>query len=554
MEQKHYWRKDITGLRALAVLPVLIFHAFPQWMPGGFYGVDIFFVISGYLISGIIFRGLLGDSFSFADFYVKRIKRIFPNLIALLVFVLAVGWFVATACEYRDIGGNVSHSALFYQNLKLMSGPGYFDPLAKNNPLLHMWSLSVEEQFYLAFPLIALLIWKIGKHSVRAMGYFVFLLTAASFVCCLLIEDQNVRFYFPLSRFWELGAGICVAYVETFFKFGMQSHSRAAANILSVLGFATVLVSLAVPTDWYAPAPGWFSLLPVMGGTLLIASGAQAVINRTVLSWGWMVFVGLISYSLYLWHWPMLAYLRIAIYEPAAWMTASVLFVSVLTACIVYKYIENPIRRLPVRINKRVVTVLVVGLVLMFAAGKMVRIERGIPERPIAQLLTFDGDWTYHQGLERYESDSNLYLEVPGAVPEVVFVGDSHIEQYHSRVMQMARKSRKAIGFLTGGGCVPALGKFRDGSPCSHIRDLEVFLDDPRFKILVIGQKWGSYRDEMLRDGWKSYENFIRSFLAEHKDRKVYVLLDNAWDESEDTQFDIKRRISNRFLYKKTQS
>lgn len=101
---------------------------------------------------------------------------------------------------------------------------------------------------------------------------------------------------------------------------------------------------------------------------------------------------------------------------------------------------------------------------------------------------------------------------------------------------------------------MPALGKFRDGSPCSHIRDLEVFLDDPRFKILVIGQKWGNYRDEMLRDGWKSYENFIRSFLAEHKNRKVYVLLDNAWDESEDTQFDIKRRISNRFLYEKTQS
>ena len=174
MEQKHYWRKDITGLRALAVLPVLIFHAFPQWMPGGFYGVDIFFVISGYLISGIIFRGLVNDSFSFADFYVKRVKRIFPNLIALLIFVLVVGWFVTTATEYHDIGINVYRSALFYQNIELMTGPGYFDPLSKNNPLLHMWSLAVEEQFYVVFPLIAFLIWKIGRHSVLAMGFLFF--------------------------------------------------------------------------------------------------------------------------------------------------------------------------------------------------------------------------------------------------------------------------------------------------------------------------------------------------------------------------------------------
>lgn len=236
MEQKHYWRKDITGLRALAVLPVLLFHAFPQWLPGGFYGVDIFFVISGYLISGIIFRGLLTDSFSFKVFYVKRIKRIFPNLIVLLVFVMAAGWFLLSASEYFDLGSNVSRSALFYQNFRLMSNAGYFDAPSHFNSLLHMWSLAIEEQFYLVFPLLAFLIWKLGRKSVTSMGVFVAFITVASLLCCLLLEDSNTRFYFPLSRFWELGAGICLAYAETFYKVNMLSQSRGTADGLSVFG------------------------------------------------------------------------------------------------------------------------------------------------------------------------------------------------------------------------------------------------------------------------------------------------------------------------------
>lgn len=165
MNNKNYWRQDITGLRALAVIPVLIFHAFPDLVPGGFYGVDIFFVISGYLISGIIFRGLISHEFSFSDFYIKRIKRIFPNLIAVLLFVLLMGWFLASASEYRQIAANISHSAFFYQNFGLIKEVGYFDSPAHNNPLLHIWSLSIEEQFYLVFPILSFLMWRLGGVS-----------------------------------------------------------------------------------------------------------------------------------------------------------------------------------------------------------------------------------------------------------------------------------------------------------------------------------------------------------------------------------------------------
>lgn len=260
-EKQHIWRQDITGLRALAVIPVLIFHAFPGLLPGGFYGVDIFFVISGYLISGIIFRGLVTDSFSFKDFYVKRIKRIIPNLLVVLAFVAVLGWFVATSEEYKRIGANISHSALFYQNFGLIQGEGYFNILAQNNPLLHIWSLAIEEQFYLIFPLLCYVIWGIGKRSVRTLGLFVFLLTVSSLICCFSIENSDFRFYFPLARFWELGVGICIAYLEIFYGLSANNHDQKCLSLISVVGLALIATAFYVPMSWYMPPPGCLILL-----------------------------------------------------------------------------------------------------------------------------------------------------------------------------------------------------------------------------------------------------------------------------------------------------
>ena len=252
------WRKDITGLRALAVVPVLIFHAFPDLLPGGFYGVDIFFVISGYLISGIIFRGLISETFSFRDFYSKRIKRIIPNLVSVLLFVAIVGWFVTSASEFKRIAANISHSAFFYQNFTLINEDDYFGILSQNNPLLHIWSLSIEEQFYLLFPLLCFLIWKLGKRSEFGLGVFVVGITVASFVTCLIVSDQTLRFYLPFSRFWELGVGICIAYVEVFLKINSRRYDSRWLDSFSVLGLGLILLSFVIPTTLYAPPPGNF--------------------------------------------------------------------------------------------------------------------------------------------------------------------------------------------------------------------------------------------------------------------------------------------------------
>ena len=193
-ETHSYWRSDITGLRALAVLPVLIFHAWPSLLPGGFVGVDVFFVISGYLISGILFRQLQRTGrIDFSDFYAKRIRRIIPNLLCVLLFTASVGWFFMTAQEYYELGKQIYSSAFFYQNFRLLKELGdYFAADASQQPLLHLWSLAIEEQFYIVFPLLCALVWKL-QSNVRVLGLVVCLVTFVSFTWCNLY----FRSYFP---------------------------------------------------------------------------------------------------------------------------------------------------------------------------------------------------------------------------------------------------------------------------------------------------------------------------------------------------------------------
>lgn len=186
--RQHLWRTDITGLRALAVLPVLLFHAFPDYLSGGFFGVDIFFVISGYLISGIIFRGLLSNTFSYADFYAKRIRRILPNLMLVLAFCFIMGWFWMSAREYATLGQHIYASAGFYQNFRLMGEAGYFDAASETKPLLHLWSLAIEEQFYIVFPIICVAVWKLTQ-SPRAILTVVLSITLGSLAACLAVVN-----------------------------------------------------------------------------------------------------------------------------------------------------------------------------------------------------------------------------------------------------------------------------------------------------------------------------------------------------------------------------
>lgn len=356
------YRPDIDGLRAIAILSVVAYHAFPRWIIGGFIGVDIFFVISGFLISTIIFERLDRGTFSFWDFYVRRIKRIFPALLLVLVACYVFGWFVLLADEYKQLGKHIAAGAGFISNIALIREAGYFASSSENKPLLHLWSLGIEEQFYIFWPLILWLAWK------KKLNLLTITLVAALISFYLNIrgigKDAVATFYSPQTRFWELLSGSLLAwatlYKKEFFSPIRLKLDRWAAsivyrepqapdgktlsNVLSLCGLLLLIYGF-FSINTKLQFPGKWALVPVLGATLIIAAGPAAWINRTLLSNRLMVWFGLISYCLYLWHWPLLSFARILEGGvPSRGIRISVVAFSILLAWLTHWFVEKPIR------------------------------------------------------------------------------------------------------------------------------------------------------------------------------------------------------------------
>jgi peptidoglycan/LPS O-acetylase OafA/YrhL len=302
------YRRDIDGMRAVAVVAVIAFHAFPSSLKGGFIGVDIFFVISGFLISSILFSGLERNKFSFAEFYIRRAKRIFPSLSLMLIGCLVFGWFALLADEYRLLGKHVFAGAGFVSNWLLLSEKGYFDKASETKPLLHLWSLGIEEQFYLLWPF---LLWVGRKIRLNLLVVIGAVLIASFVINVLYIRSDPVSmFYTPQSRFWELLIGATLAYLSLHHRGFFSSFNRVVQELLSGTGMALIVVGLVVLTSAHK-FPGLWALLPTMGTALVIAAGPKAWLNRNILSNPVFVWIGLVSYPLYLWHWPLLCFPRI---------------------------------------------------------------------------------------------------------------------------------------------------------------------------------------------------------------------------------------------------
>ncbi|MBI3903148.1 MAG: acyltransferase [Nitrosomonadales bacterium] len=392
------YRADIDGLRAIAILIVVGYHAFPEWVRGGFVGVDVFFVISGFLISTIILGSLEDGGFSFGEFYARRIKRIFPALILVLAACYALGWFVLLSDEYRQLGKHIAAGAGFVSNLFFWQEAGYFDNAAETKPLLHLWSLGVEEQFYIIWPLLLYWAWK-----KRTNLLFVTLaIIAVSFAVNVdkVSGDAAQAFYSPLSRFWELTFGSMLAgftLYEMSWKGGLKRRMGAVPagvfpgqagpmlqNIRSAFGLLLIGAAVLLVSKEKV-FPGWWALLPTLGASLIISAGPQAWLNRTLLSSRAMVWIGLISYPLYLWHWPLLSFAYIVKSgEPTPVMRMALVLLAVVLAGLTYRLVERPLRfgrELRAKVFALCVLMLAVGI-----AGYDARSNEGFEFREVVSI------------------------------------------------------------------------------------------------------------------------------------------------------------------------
>lgn len=518
------YRPDIDGLRAMAILSVVIFHAFPSGLPGGFVGVDVFFVISGFLISSIVFRSLQRGDFSFAEFYAHRVKRIFPALIVVLTTCYALGWFVLLPDEFKQLGKHMAAGAGFVQNFVLRKEVGYFDVAAELKPLLHLWSLAIEEQFYLVYPVLVFVAWRL-RLNVLTVIVLLCLLSFGLNVTAT-VKRPAVAFFMPQTRFWELLLGSMLAYLQFFkraemsawmqhwafhpalFHYPPLSVWRATVlnNLLSVLGIS-LLVAAVFFINKSKHFPGWWVLLPVLGAFLLILAGPEALVNRTILANRLMVFVGIISYPLYLWHWPILSFARILESEaPSPEIRAAAVTLSAVLSWLTYRLIERPIR-----FGKKtwVKTALLCGtLAIVGYIGYNAFQRNGLEFRvkPFVKFSKAAGEWDYPGKLLPGKLGGIDYFYLPSGRKSVtLFVGDSNIEQYFPRVEALIASDHNNVNgiiFKTAGGClaIPDVPLVADWKHCALLAHdaLRIAREKPEVKRVVIGQFWLGH----LRDGF----------------------------------------------------
>ncbi|MBV4475973.1 acyltransferase family protein [Pseudomonas botevensis] len=547
------YRPDIDGLRALAVLGVVIYHAFPSLLPGGFVGVDVFFVISGYLIGTILLKSLAKDTFSFSDFYSRRIRRIFPALFVVLAFCLITGKLVLLDDEYRQLGKHVAAGATFIANFAFWSESGYFDTAAELKPLLHLWSLAIEEQFYLFWPLV---LWGAWKLRANMLAVTIVIAIVSFAINITQINSNPVATFFLLpSRAWELLAGSILAWLAL--QGGGATERTQLRTLLDdlagMLGLALIVWAMFFvhKSDAF---PGWFALAPVTGAVLLIAAGPQARVNRFLLSNKPAVFIGLISFPLYLWHWPLLSFARIVQSDVLSReIRLAAVLLAIGLAWLTFKFIEPPFRSGNHRLGK--VVALVSVMVVAGAIGyKGLISPKGVDEAETMALtksyqtmaLSKENcekqfpDWTsITDNACRFQKESDN---------SVAIVGDSHAGQLFLGISEQLKPS-EGVAVFSASCAAPYIDiataqkdenaqKVRKGAYKLINRAYDYIIDDPKIKVVILAHLPNcSYQDatDMRNPANGDYKTALsdgmkRTFSAlTQANKKVIVLLDNPY-------------------------
>ncbi len=519
------YRADIDGLRGIAVLTVVGFHTFPQFVPGGFVGVDIFFVISGFLISGILLKSLEAGTFSFLDFYSRRIKRIFPALAVVLLTTWAIGWFVLLADEYQNLGKHIAGGSAFISNFILWNESGYFDTEAQLKPLLHLWSLGVEEQFYILWPILLLISWKRRLNILVVIVIFGFV--SFSFNAVQIVTSPITAFYLPMSRMWELMLGALLAFGESngqrwrpAFRPWIQRYNpnieAVLLNFTAACGIALIVVSVAY-LDKSMKYPGWWALMPTLGAFLLMAVGNDAWINRNILANRLLVFVGLISYPLYLWHWPLLSFAEnIYAQNPPREIKIAAVALAMVLAWLTYEFFEKPIRHGRFsKLRRSVPIALIVSTVCVGALGVATYLMDGFLNRfpQVWQNLTnykFDYNREYRTGRcllgagqteKSFTADCVDPPESPGQ-PLIFLWGDSHAGALYPGFKSIQKSEGFSLGQLTTNSCPPYIDyDAPNRAPCRPINDFVLRkILNLKPKIVFLHGSWGFYGEAASRE------------------------------------------------------
>jgi peptidoglycan/LPS O-acetylase OafA/YrhL len=507
------YRPEIDGLRALAVIPVILFHAGFEIFSGGFVGVDIFFVISGYLITSIIVAELNAGQFSLVNFYERRARRILPALFFVMLACLPFAWYWLIPEDMKAFSKSLAAVSLFASNILFWKTSGYFDTATELKPLLHTWSLAVEEQYYLFFPLLLMLLWRFQRFWIVSALSFLFL------VSLFLAQwgataAPSAAFYLLPTRGWELLVG---AFIALYFS---KQHDALSTQFWHQLGSVcgAVLIFYAVFVfDEKTPFPSFYTLIPVIGTALIVLSANKNTFVGKLLGSRVLVGIGLISYSAYLWHQPLFAFTRYKIFdEPSKWLMTAMVALSIALAYVTWRYVETPFRNKQGFSRKSIFTFSLAGSLFFILIGGVGSVTQGFKDRGMAQKFTALEYDTKKLGYKLCDSPALIngdplnYCFVTNQGPvNAVIIGDSHADDKFYGIEK--NDSSKNWALIGNSSCPPVLDVSVEGDQKGCER---------KFKKIIAWLISNEQIDTVLLSYYGNYA-LDTSYAADHIAKKV---------------------------------
>ena len=493
------YRAEIDGLRALAVVPVILFHAGFELFSGGFVGVDVFFVISGYLITTILIEDIEKQRFSLVNFYERRARRILPVLFFVMLVCIPFAWMWMLPNQMKDFSQSLAAVSLFASNVLFWFESGYFDAAAEEKPLLHTWSLAVEEQYYVLFPIFLILAWRFGKNRV----FWLIVVMAA--ISLLLSEwgwrnKATANFYLAPTRAWELFSGSIAAFI-------VQNNGVKKNNFLALLGLVAIIFAIFF-YDETTPFPSVYALVPVLGVVLLVLYANKETFAAKLLSTKVFVGIGLISYSAYLWHQPLFAFARMRLLEqPSVSLMLTLSVLSFALAYMSWRFIEKPFRQ-KISVSRRSVFIFSLGGLLFFIfigyqgnANKGYRDRFDIAEIVYASLIRSERE---HECFGKdIIQQANWFCDIGSkSSHQNIFVfGDSHALSFLPAIDNALTQINKGGIFVGTNGCTPFLGIHSLRSDqlennCNELnRRVFNYVEENAVDTLILVARWTYYTD-----------------------------------------------------------